>query len=253
MHPIAFKIGNFPIYFYGVMMVAAYLTVLILVKFTHKFEGFTVEEAVDITIYAVAGGVIGARIFYAFLNFGKFIKAPLHVFFVREGGLSWHGGLMGAFIALLIFSKLKKVSLGKVCDYAAVHSVIALAVGRIGCFLNGCCYGKECSVPWAVEFKGANLPGLRHPTQLYESFMLIAAFLFLIWWWKRKKFNGEMTMIMFILYGIIRFIVEFFRENTPDQYLMGIPLSLAQYLSLAFILIFGILVVVKRKKAEDKA
>ncbi len=252
MHPIAFKIGNFPIYFYGVMMVVSYLTVLVIVNFTHKLEGFTMDEAVDITIFAVAGGVIGARLFYVALNMGKFLQSPIHIIFVREGGLSWHGGLIGAFIALVILHYMRKLPLGKICDYAAVHSVIALAIGRIGCFLNGCCYGKECGCNWGVEFKEAGITGLRHPTQLYESFMLIIAFIFLLWWWKRKKFDGEMTMIMFALYGVIRFIVEIFRENTPNQYLFGLPVSLAQYLSLALIAVFSVIVFVKRKKTPDK-
>ncbi|MCD4783315.1 MAG: prolipoprotein diacylglyceryl transferase [Candidatus Eremiobacteraeota bacterium] len=253
MHPIAFKIGSFPIYFYGVMMVVAYVAVLLVMRFTRKFEGFSYDQAIDVTIFAIAGGVIGARLFYVALNLSVFIKSPLHIFFLREGGLSWHGALLGGLLGMLALHIFKKMPLGKICDFASVHIILGLAIGRIGCFLNGCCYGKITDVPWAVEFKGANLAGLRHPTQLYESFLLVITFLFMLWWWKRKKFDGEMTMLMFASYGAIRFFVEFFRSNTPNQYPRGSTLSLAQYFSLALFSIFTTIVIVKRKLIKGKS
>jgi len=252
LHPIAFKIGGFPIYFYGIMMVVAYLVVLFIMRYTRRYEGFTYEEAIDVTIFAIAGGVIGARLFYVALNIGIFIKEPLHIFFVREGGLSWYGALLGGFLGMVALHIFKKMPLGKVCDFASVHITLGLVIGRIGCFLNGCCYGKITDVPWAVEFRGAGLPGLRHPTQLYESFLLVMAFLFMLWLWKRKKFDGEMAMLMFASYGAIRFFVEFFRENTMDQYPGGSTLSLAQYLSISLFIVFTVLIIVKRYLIKSK-
>lgn len=247
MHPIAFKIGSFPIYFYGVMMVLAYLTVIIIMKYTHKIEGFTYDQAIDISIYSIVGGVLGARLLFVFLNMSKFMKDPLHIIFVREGGLSWHGGLMGGFVGMLLLHFFKKMPLGKICDYAAVHVTIALAVGRIGCFLNGCCYGKIANVPWAVEFTGANLAGHRHPTQIYESLMLVVCFVFMLYWWKNKKFDGEMTFLMFASYGLVRFIVEIFRDNTSNQYFWGIPISLAQYFSIILMVVFSVIIYFRRR------
>jgi len=222
-------------------------------KFTRKYENLTMDDAVDVTIYAIVGGVTGARLIYVFLNIKHFISTPLHIFYIREGGLSWHGGLLGGFLGLVVLHFVRKIPLGKICDFGAVHITIGLAIGRIGCFLNGCCYGKVTHVPWAIEFKGAVIPGLRHPTQLYESFLLVIAFLFLLWWWKRKKFDGEMTMMMLALYGIIRFVVEIFRYNTPNQYLFGGSLSLAQYFSILLTIIFGTIIFIKRRKKQDKA
>lgn len=251
MHPVAFKIGEFTIYYYGLMMVVAYLVVIALMWFTRKYEGFDMNLALDCTIYSIIGGVIGARLVYVVLNLGQYLKSPLHIINVREGGLSWHGALLGAFVGLVILSRTKGASLGKLTDFTAVHGTIALAIGRIGCFLNGCCYGKVCELPWAVEFKGAGLHGTRHPTQLYECFLMLILFAILLWWWRRKRFDGELTMAMFAGYGVIRFIVEFFRENTPDQYLWGTSLSLAQYFSLLLIVVFTAAILIKGKRTNS--
>lgn len=233
------------------MMVVAYLLVLFLIKYTRFYEGFTYEEGVDVTIFAIAGGVIGARLFYVGLNLGTFLKQPEHIMYIREGGLSWHGGLIGGFLGMVALHLWKKMPLGKIADFASVHATIALAVGRIGCFLNGCCYGKECNVPWAVEFKGAGIHGLRHPTQIYESLMLIVCFIGMLWWWKKKKFNGEMTLLMFSSYGLVRFIVEIFRENTPDQYPGGLPFSLAQYFSVFLMVACAAAIIIKRLRIKE--
>ncbi len=249
MHPIAFKIFGFTVYFYGVMMVVAYGVVLFVIRYTRKYENMDLDTAIDSTIYAIIGGVIGARLLYVILNLKEYEDSLWHVLNVREGGLSWHGAIIGGYLALYILSRAKKIPYGKISDFIAVHSTLALAIGRIGCFLNGCCYGKECSLPWAVEFKAAGVLGHRHPTQLYECFMLLIAFFVLLRWWKHKKFSGEMTMAMLLSYGIIRFIVEFFRYNTPNQYLFGGPLSLAQYVSILLVTISSIVIYWGRKRA----
>ncbi|MCE1247096.1 MAG: prolipoprotein diacylglyceryl transferase [Firmicutes bacterium] len=251
MHPIAFKIGNFPIYYYGVMMVVSYIVTLIVMKYTHDIEKLTYDEAVDVSIYSIAGGVIGARLFYVCLNLGTFLKSPIHILYIREGGLSWHGAMIGGFLGLFLMSYLKKIPMGRIADYASVHGTLALAIGRLGCFMNGCCYGKECSLPWAVNFHDAGIHGLRHPTQLYETLMLVVCFFLFLWWWKKKKFDGEMTLLMFAAYGVIRFVVEFFRENTANQYPGGIEISLAQYFSLAIIIVCAALLAAKRRKARE--
>jgi phosphatidylglycerol:prolipoprotein diacylglycerol transferase len=252
VHPIAFKIGSFPIYFYGLMMVVAYVVTLLTVRYTKKFEDLDTETAVDVTIYAILGGVLGARVLYVLLNFHEYLASPLQIFNVREGGLSWHGAMIGGLIGTLILAKIKKMPLGKITDYASVHTTLGLAIGRIGCFLNGCCYGKPSNLPWAVEFTGTRIPFHRHPTQLYESILMIITFFFCLYWWRKKKFHGEMTCILFLSYGIVRFIVEFFRENTPNQYLFNIPISQAQYFSIVLIIICSIIIYIKRKNSSEQ-
>jgi phosphatidylglycerol:prolipoprotein diacylglycerol transferase len=232
------------------MMVVSYIVTLIAMKYTHNIEKLTYDEAVDVTIYSIAGGVIGARLFYVALNMGTFLKSPIHILYLREGGLSWHGAMIGGFLGLYLMHLLKKIPMGRIADYAAVHGTLALAIGRIGCFLNGCCYGKECSLPWAVDFSEAGIHGHRHPTQIYEALLLVVCFIVFLWWWKKKKFDGEMTILMFATYGVIRFIVEFFRDNTANQYPGGFELSLAQYFSLVIIVVCSAILIIKRNKAK---
>jgi phosphatidylglycerol---prolipoprotein diacylglyceryl transferase len=252
VHPVAFKIGNFSVYYYGLMMVVAYLVVFLVMRNTKKYEDFNIDTVLDISIFIVIGGVVGARIFYVLLNLGEYLGNPLGMFNMREGGLSWHGALLGGLVATILLSHLKKIPLGKVTDFAAVHSTIALAIGRIGCFLNGCCYGKPTSFFTGVDFSAAGLAYHRHPTQLYESFVMVISFFILLGWWNKRKFNGELTLLLFFLYGITRFLVEFFRDNTADQYIGGVNLSLAQYLSIFMIIGCGIAVYFKRKKADSQ-
>lgn len=260
MHRIAFSIYGFNVYWYGLMMVTAYIICMLVIRRTRHYENIDMDTAIDSTIYAIIGGVIGSRLAYVLLNLNYYLKHPLVIVNVREGGLSWHGAMIGALISIYILSRVKKISYGKLIDFISVNSTIALAVGRWGCFLNGCCYGSECNVPWAVEFKDAGIAGLRHPTQLYESFMLIISFFILLYWWKRKKFDGEMTFALFGIYGIIRFIVEIFRFNTPEQYYsFSVPfssgaslisMSLAQYFSIVIFIICAVVIIYKRKSSK---
>jgi phosphatidylglycerol---prolipoprotein diacylglyceryl transferase len=252
VQPIAFRIGNFPIYFYGLMMVIAYIIVFLIMRKTRKHENLSLETALDTTIFIIIGGVVGARIFYILLNLGEYIHTPLSFFNVREGGLSWHGALIGGLIGAFLLARAKKLPLGVVSDFAAVHSTIALAIGRMGCFMNGCCYGKPTSYFTGVHFTAAGLAHPRHPTQIYEALLMVVSFFILLSWWKKKKFNGELTLLMFSMYGIVRFIVEFFRDNTADQYIGLTNLSLAQYLSIAMTLGCGIVLYVKRKNIRIK-
>lgn len=249
MHPVAFKIGSLTIYWYGLMTVVAYLVVLGIMKYTRRFEDLDQDTALDCTIYAIAGGVSGARLLYVLMNYKLYLDKPLDALNIREGGLSWYGALIGGVFAIWILSLVKKMSFPKLIDFTAVHGVIALAVGRVGCFLNGCCYGRVSDLPWAADFSAAHIDGRRHPTQLYESILLVIFFLILLKLWKYKKFDGEMTLAAFFFNGVSRFTVEFFRDNTPDQYIFSGGLSLAQYFAIVMMVAFPLIIIHYRKKA----
>jgi phosphatidylglycerol:prolipoprotein diacylglycerol transferase len=234
------------------MTVAAYLIIILIMTRTRKMEGFDMETAMDCTIYSIVGGVLGARLFYVALNYQAYAGHPGNILNIREGGLSWFGAMIGGFAGMAALSAVRKIPLGKVADFTGIHGTIALAVGRIGCFLNGCCYGRESTLPWAVEFREAHIHGHRHPTQLYESALLVLAFFLLLWWWKRKKFDGEIILASFGLNGLARFLIEFFRDNTPDQYLSPGSFSLAQYFGLGIFLLFASIIIIKRKKLSSQ-
>ncbi|MFP4498112.1 MAG: prolipoprotein diacylglyceryl transferase [Vulcanimicrobiota bacterium] len=230
MKPVLFELGNLKIYSYGVMMVVGYLAALLFnYKNAHKAK-LSRDEAIDITIYIFFSGLIGSRLVYILLNLEKYIPDWKKMFAFNQGGLSWHGGFLGAGICIYLFCKIKKIKVLPVADLLFTTSILGLALGRIGCFLNGCCYGKACSLPWAVTFPSHRHPIPVHPTQLYEMFLDLIIFAFLLYWLKKRKFWGENTMMTFASYSVVRFIVEFYRFNEPNQMIHG--LSLAQWFSI---------------------
>ena len=190
----------------------------------------------DLFIYAILGVILGARIFYVFVyNLPYYLANPSEIAAVWHGGLSFHGGLIGAIIAIYIFCRRKKISFYDITDIAVIPLALALAIGRIGNFINGELYGRITNVPWAVKFPDAE--GYRHPSQIYESFKNLLIFAIL---WKvkgRKLKKGYLTWLFVILYSAFRFIVEFFRQ--PDEqlgFVLGF-LTMGQVLSVIMFLI----------------
>lgn len=183
------------------------------------------------------------------VEYKDFIHAPLDIIRLRQGGLYWHGGMAGGMLAIYIFAKKRGLSFGGVADYITPLVAIALAVGRIGCFLNGCCYGKVCSLPWAVVFADAGIQGARHPAQLYELILNVILFFILLYWWKRKSFDGEIAIGFFMIYSAIRAFCEIFRDSKFVHWGM----SLAQLTSiLGFFVFLGLLLYFRRKYASQK-
>jgi len=245
LHQILFKIGEFKIYSYGVMMVLGYFFVLGFVYYNAYKIDMDQNDAVDLTIFTFISGILGSRIIYVLLNLKKY-NSFLDIFEFQKGGLSWHGGLLGGILAILIYCWIKKYNPFKALDLLMTPTIFGLGIGRIGCFLNGCCYGKPTSVPWAMTFPAHKHPIPVHPTQLYEMILDFVVFFFLLYWWKKRKFNGENSLMMLGLYSVVRFAVEFFRYNSPNQMIAGI--SLAQWVSVAlFIVIISAIIIIRKK------
>jgi phosphatidylglycerol:prolipoprotein diacylglycerol transferase len=161
----------------------------------------------------------------------------LNAFMIQRGGLVFYGGLALALIAILWRSARYKLSLFKLFDIASLSAAIGYSIARIGCFLNGCCYGVESNLPWAVQFPG--LLGKRHPTELYASATMLILFLLLLIFWKRRKFDGQIFLFAVICYSIYRFLIEFIRVN--PKYLLN--LTSAQWASVVlFVLAAGTLI-----------
>jgi phosphatidylglycerol---prolipoprotein diacylglyceryl transferase len=203
------------------------------------------ETAVDISIMLFISGILGARIAYVLLNFDKYAADWRKFFEFQKGGLSWHGGLFGAAVVLLIVIIVRKLHVGQTLDLMFTPVLLALGIGRMGCFFNGCCYGHATDLPWAITFISHRHPAPVHPTQIYEMLLDFAVFGFLAYRWSKRKFAGENTILALGLYSAVRFIVEFFRYNTPDQMVSG--LSLAQWVSLmVFALTIAVLIILRR-------
>jgi phosphatidylglycerol---prolipoprotein diacylglyceryl transferase len=189
-------------------------------------------------------GFLGARLFYVVQNFAYYAAEPFKFFAVWEGGLIFYGGAISAFLGLLLTARKKKWPFWKTLDFLVPYGALTQAFGRIGCFLNGCCFGKACNLPWAVRFP--ELPYAVHPTQLYEAFYDIMLFAFLTARRKRVRFEGEITLLYLLLYGIGRYMIEFMRE--PSWMWMGLTSN--QWLSIAIIIAAFIVFQSRRRKAH---
>lgn len=250
LHPVLLDLGRLKIYSYGVMMVVAFAAALVFIMRKAKKAGFEPADALDLAIYSFMSGIAGSRVFHILFNLNHFRDKPAEIFNFQAGGLAWHGGLAGGLICIYIYCRVKKYPPGQGMDLMYTATILGLAIGRIGCFLNGCCFGKPCNLPWAVVFPHHRLQVAVHPTQLYEMVMVFALFAFLVYWWDRRRFAGENTLLVFALYSVVRFIVEFFRFNTPDMMKGG--LSMAQWISIAgFVVFMGAVIIKRRMISED--
>lgn len=195
--------------------------------------GVTKEAIDDLFFYLIIGLIVGARLGYAlFYNLGFYIEKPLEVFMVWHGGMSFHGGLAGAFIAGIIIILKKKMPFRTTADTIIPTAPIGICLGRIGNFINGELFGRPTDVPWGMVFpQGGPMP--RHPSQLYEAFFEGLLLFIILWLYKdKKKRDGDVFAMFLILYGIFRIFCEFFRLPDPQLgYILG-PLSMGQILSL---------------------
>jgi phosphatidylglycerol:prolipoprotein diacylglycerol transferase len=243
INPEIVRFGPFAIRWYGVMYLIGFASSYMLVRHQIRKKGLKLpKDFLDsLYSYVIVGLLLGARLGYVlFYDLPSYIRHPLEVFAVWHGGMSFHGGLIGCIIAGLLFCRKYKVSFWETADLAIVTAPIGLGLGRIGNFINGELYGRVTDVPWGMVFPGGG-PLPRHPSQLYE-FLLEGVVLFIVLWkLKDKGFRpGVLTSLFVILYGLFRFIVEFFRQ--PDVqlgFILG-PFTMGQLLSSAM-LIAGLL------------
>jgi phosphatidylglycerol:prolipoprotein diacylglycerol transferase len=201
------------------------------------------RDVEDILFLGVLGVILGGRIGYClFYKPGYYLQHPLEVFAVWQGGMSFHGGLVGVLLAMVWFARSRKRSWLQVMDFVAPCVPTGLASGRLGNFINGELWGRVASpdLPWAMMFRGAgNAP--RHPSQLYQ-FALEGVLLFVLLWWFARgggaqgRRTGEVSAVFLLGYGSFRFIAEFFREPDAHLGLLGLGLSMGQWLCVPMIL-----------------
>ena len=250
MHPILFKLGPVEIYSYGFMLAIAFLVCTFLALHEARRRGFPEDGVYDMVLWAVIGGVVGARLFYVSYYWELYTSAPWRIFAIWEGGLVFYGGIVGGAIAVLSVVFFKDLPLADAADIVGLVLPLGLTIGRIGCFLNGCCYGKPTTLPWGIVFPGlGNIP--RHPTQIYEMIYSLLIFIFL-WAFRRKLPPGLILPLFLLLYSFFRFFNEFLRVNPP--FLFG--LSGSQIVSVViFVLSLGwiIYVLLRTRRAEEES
>jgi phosphatidylglycerol:prolipoprotein diacylglycerol transferase len=241
INPVALQIGSFKIYWYGLMYLLGFTLAwcLGLLRTRKKGSHWNKEQVNDLIFYGAMGLVIGARIGYIlFYDLSSFVAKPLVLFKIWQGGMSFHGGLIGAALGLWLFARKYKKTFFEVSDFAIPLVPLGLAAGRIGNFINGELWGRVTVVWRGMVFPKADaLP--RHPSQLYE-FLFEGVILFAILWWYSSKPRPKMAVsgVFSVCYGFFRFILEFFRQPDPQLGFIAFGwLTMGQLLSIPLILL----------------
>ncbi|NOQ35217.1 MAG: prolipoprotein diacylglyceryl transferase [Methylococcaceae bacterium] len=239
--PVALDLGVVKIHWYGLMYLLGFAAVYFLGQYRAKqpYSPVKPEAIEDLVYYGALGVILGGRFGYIlFYNFGLFLDNPLILFKIWQGGMSFHGGMLGVFVAMWLFGKKHNCTMLQLTDIITPLTPIGLGLGRIGNFINGELWGKTTDVSWGMMFpNGGSLP--RHPSQLYEAF-LEGLVLFIIVWIYTNKQRPTMapTGLILCLYGCFRFFVEFYR--LPDSHLGYLALdwlTMGQILSTPMIII----------------
>ena len=250
MLPELIRIGPITIYSYGAMISIAIVLGLFLAWRQASREGIRPEVIVDFTLYAALAGLVGSRVLYVALHWSDYAGRPGAILGLGQGelqGLSIHGALLGGVLVGIFFARRYRLSFWRLADVYARPLAIGMGIGRVGCFLGGCCYGQLTGGGWGCTTLYA--PGLRHPSQLYETALLVILFVFLSWYMTKPRASGQLFAVFLAGYAVMRFLAEIYRDSIR---VTG-PLSLAQLVSVALLVAGLILWRLRRGRPADQA
>ncbi|HVW03616.1 MAG TPA: prolipoprotein diacylglyceryl transferase [Vicinamibacterales bacterium] len=238
MHPILFEVGGWPVYSYGVLLAAAYLAALQLAVVRARRQGIDGTKIMDLGIYLIIAALVGAKAMLIAIDFRYFVSQPREILsLVRAGGV-FYGGLIAALIVAIWLVRRYDLRLWTTADLFAPGIALGHVIGRFGCLLAGCCYGRPTSVPWAITFTnpaaaanvGTPLGVPLHPTQLYDAGAELLILIVLLLTERRgRTFSGRTFWLYVLLYGISRFIIEIYRGDDRGM-ILGV--STSQFVSL---------------------
>jgi phosphatidylglycerol:prolipoprotein diacylglycerol transferase len=240
VHKVALDLGALKIHWYGVLVAAGFLAGLWTASRRGLRSGMAPEKVVDLGPWLIVGAIVGARLLYVVSNWREvFAPQPWwEMFMVQRGGLVFFGGLAGAALVMVVYARWRKLPLWLFADVLAPSLALGHALGRLGCLMNGCCYGQPTSLPWAIHFPADHEThghGV-HPTQLYEALLNLALCAGLAWLYRRKKFDGQVFAVYLVGYALLRSFVELFRGDYPLGQLVGFATP-AHWPSLGILLI----------------
>ena len=255
MHPVLLQFGSITIRSYGLMAAAGFLLGCLMIGVNRKYAKMSPDQASTSLFVAMIAGIIGARIFYVVQFFDKYRGHPWRIIRIDQGGLVFYGGFLLAILALIVYCRMQKLDLVRVLDIYTPAIAIAHACGRIGCFLNGCCYGHPTSLGNRVHYPPGSEAALRnpgqalHPVQLYE-----AAEMLVVWGvffqLARHTKRGVAMSCYLALYGVLRFVNELFRGDNPKAFDLFTP---AQLIGLVIVpLGIGLAIYFARKHDEPQ-
>jgi phosphatidylglycerol:prolipoprotein diacylglycerol transferase len=285
MYPELFRIGSFPVNTYGVLLALAFLAALFVAARLGERDGLARERVFDLGLWMLLGGLVGSKLLLMLAEpeYGSNWRNLLSIDFLRSGGV-WYGGFLGGLLTAIFLMRRYGLPFWKATDAFAPGVALGQAIGRQGCFAAGCCWGKPTALAWGVHFTdaghqvtnvpttvaqlstqaeqtywaqklgGLDAPMHLHPTQLYESFAALLIFLLLVWLHKRKRFTGQVIATYAVLYGLLRFLVEFVRDD-PRGDIGGLTtltgLSTSQLISL-LVIIGGIVFLFVRSRRVNR-
>jgi phosphatidylglycerol:prolipoprotein diacylglycerol transferase len=269
LYPILLKIGDvggfhLAVRSYGLMLAIAYILGILLAAYLASKRGYPANKFIDLGFWIVVSSIVGARLFYILLNLKAYFAHPVRIFQIWEGGLTFYGGFLLALVVSIWFMKRNKIRIWQGCDIVSISVALGYGITRIGCFLNGCCYGKPTGLPWGIVFPTPNFEGMEkapwylskfdptkpvaefnaagyyypgvsiHPTQLYSSLAGFIIFGILLLVYRKKRFDGQVFWLFVFLYSIYRFLVEFLRA---DKQPILFNLTEMQYISIILFLV----------------
>ena len=237
MYPVLIRLGPLTIHTYGVLIATALLIALWLAVSQAGKRGITYEKVVDQAFYTLVAGLVGSRLFFIATNWPYYTAHPLDMVKIWEGGLVFYGGVLLALPTAVWLAKKDALPLWEAADIWAPSIALGHAIGRLGCFCAGCCYGKPAEgLPWAVIFSNPDSLAVKgvplHPAQLYESAGEVLNFLILITLRRRQAFRGQLFWVYILNYSIIRSVVEIFRGDEVRGFIGG-GISISQGISVA--------------------
>ncbi|MEA3400266.1 MAG: prolipoprotein diacylglyceryl transferase [Armatimonadota bacterium] len=251
------RLGPLEVRSWGVMVLLSFVAAATWMYLDRDRYDFTGTQVLHVALLGFAGGIIGGRLGYVLLNLSEYAQEPLGALNLWSGGMSWHGGVAGALLVLAIGTRITGVTLARAFDLSAPAVALAYAIARVGCFLNGCCWGRSADLPWAVVFppEAAGPSGVPlHPAQLYAvagTLLFTLPALLALGRWLRKPFDRFLGFL--VLSSVVRFVVEVFRRGASAEVFGPIPqLTIAQVASLAIIAV-GVVVILVRERPEPRA
>ncbi len=262
MHPTLLELNlgfiKIPFHTYGLMIAIGFLLSIYTVRKLAERNKINPDLVSDLSFWLLMFGFLGGRTLFVLTRLDHFLQNPLDIVKVWEGGLVFFGGLIASTIYAIYFFFKHKLSPWKMVDVLMPGVTLAHAFGRLGCLGAGCCYGRPTDVPWAIKLNSELVDiGLRgvplHPTQLYESTSLFILFGGLMYLSKNKRFDGQVGLTYFMLYPIVRSIIEIYRGDTIRGFLIEDVLSTSQAISIVVFIVAAVVLNYRLKKTGDHA
>ncbi len=251
MHPIFIRLGPLDIHTYGVLVALGFVIGLAVAARRARGEGISAEQVSDLGVWLIIAGMLGGKLFHILFFWDDFIAGwrADGVRSLREGFV-FYGGFILATVAAAIYARRKQLPLVKLADIFAPSIALGHAFGRMGCFFNGCCYGKACSLPWAVKFPPPHpMAGIPvHPTEIYEALGNLAIFGGLSLFYRHKRFDGQVWWLYVLSYGLLRLFVECFRGDY-DTFYFGV-LTIGQIVAITMIVVASLAIMLTPKTVK---